>query len=155
MKVLLVEDDVGLAKAIAQHLCYQHYVVEIASDGEIGWNLVETFEYDLVLLDLHLPKRNGIQFCQQLRAEGKSIPVLLMTAENSQTRRIEGLDAGADDYVIKPLDLEELSARIRALLRRGCSEFCPILTWGTLSLNPSNCEVLCDDQSITLTTPIT
>ena len=117
----------------------------------MGWELVEIFEYDLVLLDLHLPKMDGIAFCRQLRAGGHDVPVLLMTAEDTRASKIAGLDAGADDYVIKPLDLDELSARIRALLRRGRSETAPVLTWGDVSINPSSCEVFCQEHRLHLT----
>lgn len=151
MKVLVVEDDAGLAEVLTQALSKQYYQVEVASDGQLGWDLVESFEYDLVLLDLHLPKLDGINFCRQLRAAGYDLPVLLMTAEDTRSSKITGLDAGADDYVLKPLDLEELMARIRALLRRGCHDATPILTWGELSLNPSSCEVVSRQHPLQLT----
>ncbi|MEM9004695.1 MAG: response regulator [Cyanobacteria bacterium P01_F01_bin.86] len=151
MKVLVVEDDVELAEVLGQTLSKQHYQVAIATDGEAGWELVELFEYDLVLLDLHLPKLDGINFCRQLRASGHDVPVLLITAEDTRTSKIAGLDAGADDYVIKPLDLDELLARMRALLRRGRTESPPVLTWGPISINPSSCEVFCQEHRLHLT----
>ena len=141
MKILVVEDDAGLAEVLSQALSKQHYQVEIATSGEAGWELVDVFEYDLVLLDLYLPKLSGIEFCERLRASKHDVPVLLMTAEDKRTSKIIGLDAGADDYMIKPLDLDELLARIRALLRRGRCESTPILTWGALQVDPSSCEV--------------
>ena len=151
MKILIVEDDAGLAEVLEQTLSKQHYQVEVATDGEAGWDLVELYEYDLVLLDLRLPKLDGISFCRQLRSAGHTVPVLLMTAENTQASKIAGLDAGADDYVLKPLDLSELLARIRALLRRGQTEASPLLTWGMVTLNPSSCEVFCNGQRLNLT----
>ncbi|MBX2862905.1 MAG: response regulator [Leptolyngbyaceae cyanobacterium MAG.088] len=152
MKILIVEDDAGLAEVLEQTLSkQQHYQVEMATDGEAGWDLIELYEYDLVLLDLHLPKLDGISFCRQLRAAGKTVPVLLMTAENTQASKIAGLDAGADDYVLKPLNLSELLARIRALLRRGKSSSSPLLIWGSVTLNPSSCEVCCQGQRLNLT----
>ncbi|MEA5464781.1 response regulator [Leptothoe sp. PORK10 BA2] len=98
-----------------------------------------------------MPKLDGISFCHQLRASGYTVPVLLMTAENTQASKIAGLDAGADDYVIKPLDLSELLARMRALLRRGQTEPSPLLSWDTVTLNPSSCEVFCLGQRLNLT----
>lgn len=143
MKILVVEDDVGLAEMLAHSLELHHYQVELAADGVAGFELLEAFEYDLVLLDLHLPKLDGISFCRQLRAAGHDVPVLLMTAENTSASKISGLDAGADDYVVKPLDMGELLARTRALLRRGRVESAPILAWGQLTLDPTSCEVFC------------
>lgn len=151
MKVLVVEDDAGLAEILEQTLTQHHYQIEIAPDGEAGWELIELFEYDLVLLDLHLPKLDGISFCRKLRRAGYPVPVLVMTAEETQASKIAGLDAGADDYVTKPLDLEEVLARMRALLRRVQTEASPLLTWGSITLNPSNCEVLCQGQRLNLT----
>ena len=151
MKVLIVEDDAGLAEILTQTLTQHHYQVEVAKDGEIGWELVQLFEYGLVLLDLHLPKLDGISFCRQLRESGYTVPILLMTAENTPASKIEGLDAGADDYVIKPLDIDELMARMRALLRRGQIDAAPLLTWGSVTLNPSSCEVFCQEQPLNLT----
>ena len=151
MKVLVVEDDTGLADTLSRVLTSHQYQVELATDGEAGLSLVEIFDYDLVLLDLHLPKLNGIHFCQKLRLAGGDMPILLMTAEEAIASKIAGLDAGADDYVTKPLDTGELLARIRALLRRGRVDTSPTLTWGPLSLDPGNYEVRCHDQQILLT----
>lgn len=150
MKILVVEDDAGLADLLARTLSKQHYQVETAIEGEAGWELVEAFEYDLVLLDLYLPKLDGIEFCRRLRANKHDVPVLLMTAEDTQAIKVMGLDAGADDFVVKPLDLEELLARVRALLRRGRCESSPTLTWGPLSIEPSTCEVFCHGQPLHL-----
>ncbi|MGF1523762.1 MAG: response regulator [Leptolyngbyaceae cyanobacterium] len=150
MKILVVEDDAGLTEVLVQALSKQHYQVETAIDGEAGWELAEIFEYDLVLLDLHLPKLNGIEFCRRLRARKHNVPVLLMTAEDTQASKVIGLDAGADDYVTKPLDLEELLARVRALLRRGRCESVPTLSWGPVSVDPSTCEVFCHKQPLHL-----
>ena len=151
MKVLVVEDDTGLADRLGKLLTSHQYQVELATDGEAGLSLVEAYAYDLVLLDLHLPKLNGIHFCHKLRQAGGDMPVLLMTAEETTTSKIAGLDAGADDYLIKPIDTDELLARIRALLRRGRVETSSTLHWGPVSLNPSNCEVYCHDQLLHLT----
>jgi DNA-binding response OmpR family regulator len=97
----------------------QHYVVDMAADGEEGWLFLECSAYDLILLDVMLPKLDGIGLCQRLRRNGCMTPVLMLTAKDASSDRVMGLDAGADDYVVKPFDLPELLARIRALLRRG------------------------------------
>ncbi len=141
MKILLVEDDERIAEALAEDLTEQHYLVDVASDGQAGWDLVEAFAYDLLLLDVMLPKLSGIRLCQQLRNCGYSMPILLLTARDTSEDKVIGLDAGADDYVVKPFNLQELAARIRALLRRGSSTSPPVLEWGGLSLDPCTCEV--------------
>ncbi|WP_392407650.1 response regulator [Chlorogloeopsis fritschii] len=141
MRILLVEDDDSLAQAVAAVLSKQNYVVDIAADGEAGWELVTVCNYDLILLDVILPKLDGISLCRQLRQEGYKMPILLLTAKDSRTDKVMGLDAGADDYVVKPFDFGELSARIRALGRRGNSSLPPVLEWGNLRLDPSSCEV--------------
>jgi len=157
VKILCVEDDEGLAKLLEQILVKQHYQVEIATNGQSGWDLTETYAYDLILLDWILPKLTGIEFCKKLRTESHSTlspnrdtPVLLMTALDTTTNKVMGLDAGADDYVVKPLDFEELMARIRALLRRKHGERSPILKWGELCLSPNSGEVTYQEQSIQL-----
>ncbi|GAB4364987.1 MAG: response regulator [Elainellaceae cyanobacterium] len=148
MKILCVEDDEGLAVLLQQTLLKQHYQVELATDGLMGWDLAEVDTYDLILLDWMLPNFTGVEFCHRLRTERQSVlnpnrdtPVLLMTALDSVTNKIIGLNAGADDYVVKPFDLEELLARIRALLRRSQGDRSPLLQWGKLCLNPNSCEV--------------
>jgi DNA-binding response OmpR family regulator len=157
MRILLVEDDSVIANLVKHALTAQHYLVEVASDGQEGWNLAGAFAYDLILLDLMLPKLNGIRFCQQLRYEtansqslNRNTPILLMTAEDSSTNRVAGLDAGADDYIVKPFDTEELLARVRALLRRGNAERLPVLKWGQLTLDPRACQVSYNDQTFHL-----
>ena len=151
MRILLVEDDQLIATPLAKALSHQHYVVDLASDGLRGWELAESFSYDLILLDVLLPSLDGISFCQRLRSRGNQTLILLLTAQNTSNHRVKGLDAGADDYVAKPFDLQELLARIRALLRRGASALPPLLTWGNLHLNPSTCEVICESQPLRLT----
>ncbi len=150
MKILLVEDDEPLAEMLSKALKSQHYLVELATDGQAGWELVEAFEYDLILLDLMLPKLDGISFCKKLRKEGDRTPILLMTGQDSSTHKIIGLDAGADDYIVKPFDVQELLAQIRALLRRGSSTAMPVLEWGDLRLDPSKCEVIYNGQLLRL-----
>jgi DNA-binding response OmpR family regulator len=151
MKILIVEDDEGAAAVLNQALTAQQYIVEMATDGQLGWDLLAVFEYDLILLDVTLPKLDGISLCQRLREKGDLTPILLLTAQDSSTKKVAGLDAGADDYIVKPYDMDELSARIRALLRRGSSSLSPILEWEALCLDPSNCEVIYDGQPLPVT----
>jgi DNA-binding response OmpR family regulator len=152
MKILVVEDDESLIAVLTKSLVAHHYVVDTVKDGEMGWTYGSTFEYDLMVLDIMLPKLDGISLCQRFRAEGYTTPILLLTAQDTSTTKVKGLDAGADDYVVKPFDGLELIARIRALLRRSSVNPFPILTWGDLLLNPSTCEVTYNDQPLILTT---
>ena len=152
MKILLVEDDPALIAMLTRSLSIHHYVVDVVQDGEQGWLYGSTFEYDLVILDIMLPKVDGLCLCQRFRAEGYSVPILLLTAQNSSTAKVQGLNAGADDYVVKPFDAAELIARIRALLRRGSANLMPLLTWGELQLNPGTCEVTYSSRPLSLTT---
>ena len=110
------------AKILTKSLASHHYVVDTVKDGEMGWMYGSTFDYDLMVLDIMLPKLDGISLCKRFRAEGYTTPILLLTAKDSSTAKVNGLDAGADDYVVKPFDVAELSARIRALLRRSRSK---------------------------------
>ncbi|MBW4452961.1 MAG: response regulator [Nostoc indistinguendum CM1-VF10] len=151
MRILLVEDDDLLAQAVATALTKQNYVVDIAPDGEAGWELISVSNYDLILLDVILPKLDGISLCRQLRQSGYQMLILLLTAKETKTDKVIGLDAGADDYVVKPFDFQELSARIRALLRRGNTSLPPVLEWGALRLDPSTCEVSYADIALNLT----
>lgn len=151
MKILLVEDDQRIVLSLTEALMDQHYVVDTAIDGPAGWELIQAFSYDLVLLDVMLPQMNGLQLCQSLRQAGYTMPVLMLTARDTSADKVVGLDVGADDYVIKPFDLKELLARIRALLRRGVSVLPPILSWGDLLLDPANCTVTYGDRRLDLT----
>jgi DNA-binding response OmpR family regulator len=150
MKILIVEDDERISDAIAEELSDRHYAVEVAYDGEEAWELLDVFTYDLILLDVMMPKMDGITLCQKIRAKGNSIPILMLTAKDTIGDKVIGLDAGADDYIIKPFDLEELTARIRALLRRGSTALPPVLAWGDLRLDPSTCEVFYQDNLLPL-----
>jgi DNA-binding response OmpR family regulator len=150
MKILLVEDDDRIAKALAEILTDKDYIVDIASDGQVGWEFVKSFPYNLIVLDLMLPRLDGLTLCRKLRQEGYSTPILLLTAKDTITDKVIGLDAGADDYVVKPFDLQELMARIRALLRRGII-LPPVFEWENLRLDPSSCEVTYNRQPVYLT----
>ncbi len=151
MRILLVEDNVGLAEVVAEALTEQRYVVDVVNDGEAGWLQLSTLDYDLLLLDVMLPKLDGMSLCKRLRACGHHIPILLLTARDTSSDKVAGLDAGADDYLVKPVDLPELLARIRALLRRGGSSAPPILQWGELRLDPSTHQVTYGHSPLHLT----
>lgn len=151
MRILIVEDDGQIADMLAEALTNRQYQVDVAQDGEAAWNWVRSLEYDLILLDVTLPKLDGLRFCQKLRHYHYTAPVLMLTARDTIADKIVGLDAGADDYMVKPFDLEELMARIRALLRRGNVTTGATLGWGDLRLNPSTYEVTYGDQLITVT----
>lgn len=151
MRILVVEDDALIAQAVAHVLTTQTYAVEVATDGQTGWELVEAFDYDLLLLDVMLPRLDGISLCRQVRSKGLQMPILLLTGRDGSHDKAIGLDAGADDYVVKPFDAEELVARVRALLRRGRTIAQPVLEWGDLQLDPSSCEVTYDKKPLVLT----
>jgi DNA-binding response OmpR family regulator len=152
MKILLIEDDDALITLLTRSLSSQHHIVDAVKDGEMGWTYASTFDYNLIILDIMLPKLDGISLCKKLRNEGYTMPILLLTAQDQTTAKVQGLDAGADDYVVKPFDITELIARVRALLRRGSNNPMPLLSWGDLVLNPSSCDVTYDGQLLTLTT---
>lgn len=150
MRLLLVEDDEILLQTLNDALLHQGYVVNIARDGEEGWDYANSFTYDLMLLDVSLPKLDGINLCRRLRQAQINSPILLLTANDTSEAKVTGLDAGADDYVVKPCTIPELLARIRALLRRQSDSSAPILTWGPLRLNPSACEVRWEQEILNL-----
>ncbi len=151
MRILLVENDLNLAETLAQALIDQRYVVDVVNDGEAAWQQVNTLVYDLIVMDMVLPKLDGVSLCKRLRSHGYGIPILMLTALDTTADKVAGLDAGADDYVVKPVDLQELLARIRALLRRGSSPSPPVLEWDNLLLNPSTFEVTYENQPLNLT----
>ena len=151
MRILLVDDDEALISILKKRLVEQNYLVDVVGDGEKGWTYGTTYTYDLIVLDLMLPKIDGISLCQRFRSHGYHMPIMLLTGRNTSQDKIKGLDAGADDYVIKPFDAEELAARIRALLRRANSNSLPVLTWGKLQLNPRSYEVTYDGKLLSLT----
>lgn len=141
MKILVVEDDRAVAQTLQLLLSSYNYAVDIAADGEVGRQMADAFDYDLILLDVLLPKLDGISLCGQLRAQGFQSPILLLTGQQEGRQKAIALNAGADDYVVKPFDADELMARVQALLRRGGPTSQPILTWGQLSVDPSRRNV--------------
>ncbi|MBV8882443.1 MAG: response regulator transcription factor, partial [Chroococcidiopsidaceae cyanobacterium CP_BM_RX_35] len=151
MKILLVEDEQGAAEVLKNTLVAQNYIVDLAMDGQVGLALAEAFAYDLILLDVVLPKLDGIEFCRQLRQSRNDTPLLLLTALDSNTSKVIGLDAGADDYVVKPFDNHELLARIRALLRRVSPALPSVLAAGNIRIDTSSCRVTCGGRLLHLT----
>jgi DNA-binding response OmpR family regulator len=151
MKILVIDDDLMTVQALSAVLTHQNYAVETASDGTAGWELIEAYDYDLILLDMILPDIDGVSLCRQIRAKGLQMPILLLTGLDSGHDKALGLDAGADDYVVKPFVEEELVARVRALLRRAGGISQPTLQWRGLTLDPSNCEVSYGSKLLNLT----
>ncbi|MBW4621635.1 MAG: response regulator transcription factor [Cyanosarcina radialis HA8281-LM2] len=151
MRILVVEDDVQMADMLAEALTNRHYVVDIAPNGEAAWNYITTLDYELMVLDITLPKLDGIKLCQQLRDRQFHLPVLMLTARDTTADKIIGLDAGADDYMVKPFELGELMARIRALLRRGSTRSQATLSWGDLSIDSGTYEVTYKGQLLPVT----
>ena len=150
MRLLLVEDDSMIGEAVLDLLRAEQYAVDWARDGDAADTALRTQAYDLVLLDLGLPKRDGLAVLRDLRARKNRTPVLVATARDAVAQRIEGLDAGADDYVLKPYDLDELLARIRALLRRAAGRAEPVYEHQGVSINPATREVLVQSRSVVL-----
>jgi len=150
MRLLLVEDDTMIGEVVLDLLRAEHYAVDWVKDGEMADTALLQGQYDLVLLDLGLPRRDGIEVLRAMRARRDRTPVLVATARDSVEQRIGGLDAGADDYVLKPYDLDELLARIRALLRRAVGRAEPVFEYKNISVNPATREVLVDGKPAAL-----
>jgi two-component system response regulator QseB len=150
MRLLLVEDDEMIAAGMSEGLRRAGYTVDQARDGREAELALMGAPYDLVLLDLGLPRKSGLEVLRGVRARGNAVPVLIVTARDAVSDRVEGLDAGADDYLIKPFDLDELAARVRALLRRGSGRADPVLRHGALTLNPVTHEVTLDGKALAL-----
>lgn len=151
MKILLVEDDHRIARPLAEDLRNQHHVVDVVRDGMDAWEQTQSIAYDLILLDVMLPRLDGITLCQRLRNSGCSALILMLTARDTTRDKVMGLDVGADDYLVKPFELEELSARIRALSRRGVSTPQGILQHRELQLDPNSHQVKYRDAELNLT----
>lgn len=136
MRLLLVEDDTMIGDAVLDVLRAEHFAVDWVRDGEMADTALRSERYDLVLLDLGLPRRDGLEVLRALRARKNAVPVLIVTARDAVAERVAGLDAGADDYVLKPYDVDELLARIRALVRRSTGRADPAITYQDLRLDP-------------------
>ncbi len=135
MKILVVEDDRKVAGFIEQGLREEGYAVDLAPDGDEATMLAHVYEYDLLVLDVMLPKKTGLQVAAELRREGRKTPILMLTARDATEDVVRGLDAGADDYLTKPFKFEELLARVRALVRRGGASRTELLTYGPVALD--------------------
>ena len=151
MRILLVEDEPSAATMLAKGLREESYAVDVAADGEIAQAQAFINDYDLIILDVVLPGKDGFQVCRELRANGLTIPVLMLTARDAVEDRVEGLDSGADDYLPKPFDFDELLARVRALLRRRPALYPEAITVGDLSVDTRSRQVTRAGQSIDLT----
>ncbi|MBX2864672.1 MAG: response regulator [Leptolyngbyaceae cyanobacterium MAG.088] len=151
MRILLVDDDEGLMDLLANHLVRHRYAVDITTDGKSAQEYLDLFSYDLVVLDLNLPDGSGIEFCKAFRQGGYGQPILVLSATDTSAQKVKALDAGADDYVVKPFDLNELDARIRALLRREQVGLPTLLQVGGVNLDPSTCETSYNGNPVKLT----
>ena len=150
MRLLLVEDDHMIGEAVLDLLRADGYAVDWVRDGLAADAALSSQEYDLVLLDLGLPRKDGLDVLRGVRARKQRTPVLVATARDAIVQRVAGLDAGADDYIIKPYDLDELLARIRALLRRSAGRAEPVYEYQNVSIKPGTKEVLVGDQTVIL-----
>jgi two-component system, OmpR family, response regulator QseB len=150
MRLLLVEDDPMIGESVRKGLQQDGFAVDWVQDGRAAELALATNPYDSLLLDLGLPRKDGLDVLVSLRRRGNPLPVLILTARDAVADRVKGLDAGADDYLVKPFDLEELAARIRALLRRRSGRADPVVQVGSLTLNPASREVSLDGKQISL-----
>jgi DNA-binding response OmpR family regulator len=151
MKVLIVEDDRKVAGFIEQGLKEEGYTVDVAPDGEEATILAHVYQYDVILLDVMLPKKNGFQVAMELRREGRNTPILMLTSRDAVEDVVRGLDAGADDYLAKPFRFEELLARMRALTRRGGAERLDVLRFGRITLDRLRHQAVVDETPLQLT----
>jgi DNA-binding response OmpR family regulator len=152
VRILIVDDDRRLCSIVKRGLVEESYSVDVAYDGEDGEFLAEVNPYDLIILDILMPKKDGVEVCHELRSKRVNTPILMLTAKDAVEDRVRGLDAGADDYVVKPFSFNELLARIRALLRREGTSKTPELRVGDLVLNTQTREVWRGQRAIELTT---
>ncbi len=150
MRILLAEDDAMIGEGVCKGLRQDGFAVDWVQDGLAAQSAVDRDTYQLLLLDLGLPKKSGLDVLQAMRRAGNRVPVLILTARDAVADRVRGLDSGADDYLVKPFDLEELGARIRALLRRQSGRAQPKIEVGNLVLDPATHEVRLGDQPVTL-----
>ncbi|MEX3548264.1 MAG: response regulator [Burkholderia sp.] len=150
MRILLVEDDKMIAEGVRKALKADGFAVNWVQDGEAALTTIGGETYDLMLLDLGLPKRDGVDVLRTLRARGYALPVLIITARDAVSDRVKGLDAGADDYLVKPFDLDELGARMRALIRRQSGRSELVIRHGALTLDPASHQVTLDGTAVAL-----
>ena len=148
--ILIVEDDEAIVRLLRRGLTYEGYQVEAALDGETGLSMAREHHPDLVILDLMLPGIDGLEVCQRLRG-GSNVPILMLTAKDTIQDRVQGLDAGADDYLVKPFELDEVLARVRALLRRTQTERVQVLSFADLALDTATRQATRHNRTISLT----
>ncbi len=151
MRVLIIEDELTLQQQIREHLEQHHYMVDTSSDGEDG--LFNALEYpiDAAIVDIGLPKLSGIDVIKQIRAKGKNLPILILTARGSWQDKVNGLEAGADDYLVKPFHIEELLARLKALLRRSIGNTNTVIHYPPIQIDTTSQTVLCNNNPVELT----
>ena len=150
MRILLVEDDPELGDGLTVGLRQAGFAVDWLRDGHVADQALHTESFDFVVLDLGLPRLSGMEVLNRARARGQTMPVLILTARDATGDKVSGLDAGADDYLVKPIDLDELTARIRALTRRSAGRAAPLLVHGDLSLDPAAHQVTLGGQPVEL-----
>lgn len=150
MRILLVEDDCMIGEAVSVALRDAAYAVDWVQDGETALRVLDNQEHQAVLLDLGLPKRDGLEVLRKLRADGSRLPVIIVTARDAVEDRIKGLDFGADDYLVKPFDVDELLARLRAIIRRQGGQAVPLLSNGRVTLDPASHEAQYADTVVQL-----
>ena len=150
MRILLAEDDTMIGEVVLDALRAEHYAVDWVKDGAMADTALTTADYDLLLLDLGLPRKDGLEVLRSLRGRGQRLPMLIATARDAVGQRVAGLDAGADDYIVKPYDLDELLARIRALVRRAAGRAEPEYVWGDVRVRPATREVTVAGQPVQL-----
>ncbi|MCZ7532219.1 MAG: response regulator transcription factor [Acidimicrobiia bacterium] len=150
-RILVVEDDPGVRDALERALGFEGYTVETARDGGVALSMVREDKFDLILLDVMMPHVDGIETCRRIRASGDDIPILMLTAKAAVGDRVEGLDAGADDYVTKPFALDELLARVRALLRRSTGDVSQVIKFEDLVIDPGARTVTRGGDAVALT----
>lgn len=150
MRVLIVEDEHRIAESIRKGLTQESFAVDVAHDGELGYDLAASEDYDVIVLDLMLPKMDGMNICRELRKESIQTPILMLTAKGELSDKVAGLNCGADDYLLKPFAFSELLARVRALARRPKQQLSPILMVADLSLDTRNFIVIRSNKKISL-----
>lgn len=151
MRLLVAEDDPGLRSVLERGLAAAGYVVDTVVDGDEALAYLRTYDYEVAILDWRMPKRSGLEVLATVRGRGSTVPILLLTARDSPQDRVAGLDKGADDYLVKPFDFDELLARIRALQRRSPALLQPVLSIGDLTINPAAREVATPKAQLALT----
>ena len=151
MRLLVIEDEPNLREQLQKYLQQNGFAVDVAEDGEAGLFMGREYSFDLAIIDLGLPKLSGIEVIQKWREREKAFPILILTARGKWQDKVEGLEAGADDYLVKPFHNEELLARVRALLRRSVGVAQPLIQFGSININTSSQTVLVNDVELELT----